>query len=130
MSKRVIDIEGEILFARIYKLYNIIDNMVYIGSTNKTLVKRLGDHMYSYNIGINMCLYHHMRLIGITNFKMRLMECKIVENMEEMSALEQKWIDKENPKYLLNSKNANKQLKSLNSKRCELEDKLFEMKIA
>ena len=31
--------------------------MVYIGSTNKTLVKRLGDHMYAYNIGVNMLLY-------------------------------------------------------------------------
>ena len=41
MPKRVIDIEDEIIFGRIYKLYNIIDNMVYIGSTNKTLVKRV-----------------------------------------------------------------------------------------
>ena len=50
-----------------------------------------------------------MRTIGMNNFKMKLLECKIVKNMEEMSALEQKWIDKENPEYLLNFKNATKQ---------------------
>jgi len=39
MAKRstgVIPIEGEVLFGRIYKLYNTVDEKVYIGSTNKT----------------------------------------------------------------------------------------------
>jgi len=48
MAKRsagIIPIEGEVLFDIIYKFYNIVDEKVYIGSTNKTLVNRLGDHM-------------------------------------------------------------------------------------
>jgi hypothetical protein len=53
--------------------------MVYVGSTNKTLVKRLGDHMCSYNNGEKSKLYQHMRKIGRTNFKMKLLEQKWIE---------------------------------------------------
>ena len=42
-----------------------------------------------------------MRLIGINNFKMKLLECKIVDNIEELTSLEQKWINKQNPEYLI-----------------------------
>ena len=71
MAKRktgIISIEGEVMFARVYKLYNILDEMVYFGSTNKPLVKRLGDHMYAYNIGECAELYRYMREIGRNNF--------------------------------------------------------------
>jgi group I intron endonuclease len=109
MAKRttgIIPIEGEVIFARIYKLYNVIDEMVYVGSTNKTLVKRLGDHMYAYNIGENSELYKHMKEIGKNNFRMKLLEHKIVDNVQEMRTLEQKWLNRENPANLLNSKRA------------------------
>jgi hypothetical protein len=70
MAKRttgIIAIENEIIFARVYKFYN------------KTLVKRLGDHMCSYNNGEKSKLYQHMRKIGRTNFKMKLLEQKWIE---------------------------------------------------
>jgi hypothetical protein len=109
MAKRftgIIPIEGEVMFGRIYKLYNVIDEMIYIGSTNKTLVKRLGDHMYAYNIGERFELYKHMKEIGKHHFRMKLLEHKIVDNVAELRTLEQKWLDRENPKNLLNFKRA------------------------
>ena len=35
-------IENEVIIGRIYKIYNIIDEKIYIGGTTKPLVKRLG----------------------------------------------------------------------------------------
>ena len=119
-KSRVINIEGDVIFGRIYKLYNSIDNYVYIGSTTLPLTKRLGDHVYSYNNEINMGIYNHMRKTGISNWTIKLLEGKVVENIMELRLLEQKWIDKENPKYLLNFKNATKEDKSLNEIRFQL----------
>ena len=119
-KSRVINIEGDVIFGRIYKLYNSIDKYVYIGSTTLPLTKRLGDHVYSYNNKINMCIYNHMRKTGISNWTIKLLEGKVVENIMELRLLEQKWIDKENPKYLLNFKNATKEDKSLNEIRFQL----------
>ena len=119
-KSRVINIEGDVIFGRIYKLYNSIDNYVYIGSTALPLTKRLGDHVYSYNNKINMGIYTHMCKTGISNWTIKLLEGKVVENIVELRLLEQKWIDKENPKYLLNFKNATKEDKSLNEIRFQL----------
>jgi len=46
---RLVNIEGDVIVGRVYKMYNKIDNMIYIGSTTLPLTKRLGDNMYSYN---------------------------------------------------------------------------------
>ena len=104
----VINIKDEVIIGRIYKITNKIDDMVYIGSTVKNLVKRLGDHMSDFNRGINMKLYEHFRQIGVENFEMELLEWKQVRNLNELHRLEQDWMDKENPEYLLNSKRASK----------------------
>jgi hypothetical protein len=85
---RAINIENDVIIGRVYKLYDVIDNKIYIGSTTLTLIKRLGDHMYSYNIGTDMELYHHMRLIDLKNFKMKLLEWKHVDNVQELRQLE------------------------------------------
>jgi len=103
-----IRIKGEVIIGRVYRIFNDIDNKVYIGSTIKPLAKRLGDHMYSYNINTNMDLYHHMRLIGKQYFTMELLECKQVNKLSELYMLEQIWINKENPENLLNNKKAYK----------------------
>ena len=104
-----INIKGEVIIGRIYKITNKIDDMVYIGSTVKPLVKRLGDHMYEYNRGTKFNLYDHFRKIGVENFEMELLDFKQVRNMNELHRLEQDWIDRENPEYLLNSKRAFKE---------------------
>jgi group I intron endonuclease len=104
----LINIENEVIIGRIYKISNKINEMVYIGSTLKPLCKRLGDHIYEYNRGNNMRLYDEMRKIGFKNFKMILVEWKLVDNMDELHMLEQKWIDRDNPANLLNFKKAYK----------------------
>lgn len=119
---RVINIENDVIFGRVYKLYNSFDNYVYIGSTTLPLTKRLGDHMYSYNQNINTELYNHMRRIGLNKWKINLLEGRVVENISELRSIEQKWIEKENPKYLLNFKNATKEEKSLNVIKLLLDD--------
>jgi hypothetical protein len=110
---RTITIENDVIFGRVYKLYNSFDNYVYIGSTTLPLTKRLGDHMYSYNQYINTELYNHMRRIGLNKWTIKLLEGRVVENTLELRSIEQKWIEKENPKYLLNFKNATKEEMSL-----------------
>lgn len=101
-------IENEVIIGRIYKIYNIIDEKIYIGGTTKPLVKRLGDHMCDYNMRTNMELYKHFSKIGLNQFRMKLLECKQVDNIKELRELEQKWLDRENPDNLLNSKRAAK----------------------
>ena len=107
-KSRIINIRNEVIIGRIYKIINNVDDMIYVGSTVKPLVKRLGDHMYEYNRGTKLNLYEHFRKIGVENFEMELLEWKQVRNMNELYRLEQDWIEKENPKYLLNSKRATK----------------------
>lgn len=118
-------IENEVIIGRIYKIYNIIDEKIYVGSTVKTLVKRLGDHIYSKNIGTNMDLYHHINKLGLHNFRMILLEYKVVDNLQELRQLEQKWINRENPENLLNNKRASKD-KIIDS----LSNELFEIKLS
>ena len=56
-----------------------------------------------------MKLYEHFRQIGVENFEMELLEWKQVKNMNELHRLEQDWMEKENPKNLLNSRSATKE---------------------
>jgi group I intron endonuclease len=109
-------IKNEVILGRIYRIYNDIDDMIYIGSTIKPLVKRLGDHMYSYNINTNIELYHHIKKIGLHNFTIELLEWKLVNKLTELYKLEQYWMDKENPQNLLNNKKAYMKIDIINDK--------------
>jgi len=62
-----------------------------------------------------MSLYDHMRITGLTNWTIKLLEAKFVDNLAELYALEQKWIRRENPNNLLNFKNAISKDNSLNN---------------
>jgi len=98
----------DVLIGRVYIISNTIDDLIYVGSTTLPLTKRFGDHIYALNKGIRSNLYDHMRINGIHNYKIILQEYKAVENLKELTELEQKHIDKYNPKKLLNMKRANK----------------------
>ena len=103
---RVINIKNDVIVGRAYKMYNSIDNYIYIGSTTLPLTKRLGDHMYAFNQGIKSQLYNHMREIDLHFWTIELIEARFVNKISELRQMEQKWIDLENPMYLLNHKNA------------------------
>ena len=105
---RVVNIEDDVIVGRAYKMYNSIDNYVYIDTTTLPLTKRLGDHMYEFNQGIKSQLYDHMRKIDLQYWTIKLLEARFVDNISELSQMEKKWINKENPQYILNIENANK----------------------
>ena len=60
----------------VYKIINSIDNLVYIGSTGKTLYKRIEEHRLNAKNEFlkNRKIYTHMNLHGIDNFKILMIE--------------------------------------------------------
>ena len=124
-----IGIVNDIIIERVYNIFNLVDEYIYIGSTTKTLTKRWGDHMYSLNKDENMKLFKHMQDIEISNFRMDLLEWKVVDNLKELRMLDQNLIEGNNPALLLNSKNAsgrnNKAFSYQNIE--ELDDKIVDI---
>lgn len=102
----IVNIEGEVIFGRVYMLYNSIDNYIYIGSTTLQLNRRFIDHINHYKQNFNTALYNHMGKIGIDKWTIKLLEARIVENILELRTIEQKWIEKYNKDILLNGHNA------------------------
>src|SRR5271165_6293373 len=94
----------DVIFGRVYVIKNKIDNMIYIGSTQKTLAKRFADHMWSFSNLPEGRLYKHMKLFGPEHFYIQIINHKVVENDTELKMLEQLEIDKYNPNILLNCK--------------------------
>ena len=91
----------DVIFGRVYVIKNKIDNMIYIGSTTKTLARRFADHMWSFNNLPEGRLYKHMKLIGPNQFYIQIVNHKVVENETELRMLEQLEIDKYNPNILI-----------------------------
>jgi len=56
-------------FYRVYKIINTIDDKIYIGSTSKTLVERLKEHLYNATFNTTIELYKHMRYLGFEYYK-------------------------------------------------------------
>ena len=126
----------DVIIGRVYMITNTTDDMIYIGSTSLTLVKRWGNHMYEYNRNTQMKLIQHMRSIGIDKFEMELLELKVVNNIRELKDLEQKYINRYKPEILLNSRKASmRDIKYQESVKIvkpiieDLIDKIFDIKI-
>ena len=62
--------------AKIYKIVNTVDDMIYIGSTIKTLAQRMGNHRErARKVEQYDCKFHrHMNTIGIEYFKILLIK--------------------------------------------------------
>ena len=81
---------------KIYKLLNIIDDEIYVGSTIQPLRKRLCEHKCRAN-GTERSHYkvhHHMANLGIYNFYIELVELCVCSTKEELRAKEGEWIRK------------------------------------
>ena len=64
---------------KIYKIWNDVDDRIYIGSTCQTLAQRMGEHrrMINCKSKMNCKIYQVMREIGVERFKIELIEeCK------------------------------------------------------
>ena len=55
--------------SRVYKIVNDIDELVYIGSTQQILCRRMTEHRKLALQGCERKLYNHMRDIGSEHFK-------------------------------------------------------------
>ena len=55
--------------SRVYKIVNDIDELVYIGSTQQILCRRMTEHRKLALKGCDRKLYNHMREVGAEHFK-------------------------------------------------------------
>lgn len=88
---------------RTYKIVNSVDSMVYYGSTKLSLAERMGCHCYEARKGNPKRLSEHMRLIGIDQFSIVLVQDGYSSKLEARQG-EQACIDAhENKDELLNA---------------------------
>ena len=90
--------------AKIYKIVNTIDDMIYIGSTTQRLTKRMQNHrgraskVEQYN-----CKFHrHMNTIGLEHFKIILLKIITYSSKDEIEVEEFNEISKVAQEKLLN----------------------------
>jgi hypothetical protein len=79
---------------KIYSIHNTEDDLVYVGSTASTLVKRFSIHKKdrTQDRRMNSPLYKHMNAIGFDKFYIKLVEEFPCENRTELCAREGVWI--------------------------------------
>ena len=79
---------------KVYKILNTISDDVYVGSTCQSLSKRLAKHRASITVrtSYNKKLYVLMREIGVENFYIELIEECPCDNIEQLRAIEGKYI--------------------------------------
>ena len=81
--------------AKIYKIWNNTNDKLYIGSSCSTLGNRMAKHRYNArNSTENSLMYDEMRRLGIANFFIELMEETPCQNIEQLRAIEGKYIRK------------------------------------
>lgn len=76
----------------IYKIYNNLDDMIYIGQTNQTLLMRFKQHLREYKESryARRKLHQHFDLIGSKNFNIELIE---EAPLKELNIKEKYWIE-------------------------------------
>ena len=78
------------LFGRIYKISNTVDNLIYIGSTVKTIEDRFVRHKRDAHNGSTCALHFHMRALGFEQFTIiEVDEVKLV-TLNELHIIESK----------------------------------------
>lgn len=109
---------------RVYKIWNVVDDKIYVGSTFQDLSHRFRDHKNCTNSRINnMKLYCHIRKIGIDNFRIELIQEYMVITTQELRKYEGEWIRELNSE--LNKIIAGRTIKQY---RTENNDKIVEHK--
>jgi len=93
--------------AVMYEIINDTDGKIYIGSTLLTLPERFQRHYYLYTMG-HCPLHRHMIQIGISHFKINLIEKYPCRNKIEKNMREEYWRERyeKEGKHLLNKNKA------------------------
>jgi hypothetical protein len=60
--------------AKIYKIINDIDKLIYVGSTIETLNRRFSEHKYEAKRSPERKLYKHFAKLGIDHFEIKLIK--------------------------------------------------------
>lgn len=89
---------------KIYKIFNGIDNQVYVGCTKQALSKRFSNHRTYAKMCLPYKLYEHMNQVGIHRCFISLLESVDMpeDNMTAIRKIEQKWIDQLRPELNMN----------------------------
>ena len=77
---------------RIYCIRNHIDDDIYVGATTQTLSKRMQKHKSDAKRGRNMPVHCKMKVLGIENFYIELLEEYPCNNLEQLKAKEGEYI--------------------------------------
>jgi hypothetical protein len=76
-----------IIVGRIYMIYSLLNPMIYVGSTRTCLSSRWSKHLVPGGKGKSR-LHRYMQLHGVDNFRIKLLEWRQVNNLEELRQLE------------------------------------------
>jgi hypothetical protein len=80
---------------KIYKLYSLKSEQVYVGSTCRTLAKRLDSHLSAwkrFKAGDSMYATTSFQILELGDYKMEVLELCQCESRDELHACEGKWI--------------------------------------
>lgn len=79
--------------AKIYKITNTENDILYIGSTIQKLKRRFAHHKHKQKIGVNYPMYEAMRGLGFDKFNIELIENFDCNDKKELLNREQEIID-------------------------------------
>jgi len=83
----------------IYFIENIVNNKIYIGSTNRPLSVRLGEHKRKLKSNSHPCgaLQNDFNFFGINNFSFQILEN--IQDLSKIRLMETQWIKSIKPEY-------------------------------
>src|SRR5258706_2092145 len=91
---------------RIYRIENNVNNLIYIGSTIQSLIKRMKDHVADANKGYKTKLHRLMRELGYNNFYIILIREIECQDIDQGKFEEQEEINRCDSSILLNENDA------------------------
>ena len=84
----------------VYKICNVDESIVYIGSTQKSLKERWEAHKSDYKrwiegkVGCSAMIYHHFKEFGVDEFSIHLISEHEIKSKDQLRKFEQLVIDK------------------------------------
>ena len=80
---------------KVYAVVNDVNNYKYVGSTTAPLSQRMTEHRSCAKLKVKQTkLYEHMRAIGVSHFKIILLQNCPCKSKDELLICENKWQQK------------------------------------
>ena len=113
---------------KIYKIWNSINDEIYVGSTCEALSRRMVHHRSAAKLGKSCKLYNLMNELGVEHFCIELIESFPCKSKEELNAREGKWIREIGTLNTLIAGRSNKQYKQENAQKIQEQNKEYQTK--